>query len=385
MRNSDAEIAVVGVGMWGAATLWRLAERGHDVVGIDRFEPGHGFGSSVGGSRMFRLTCLEHPGLVPLARRSLELWRRLEHDSGAGLLNQSGALLIGPPHGHIVGGTLRSARTHDITVETLSRTDIHARFPGHAGLSEDEIAIWEPSAGLLRAEDSVRAAAAAAVRAGATLMTDTRVQTIEPAGDGVIVHTPTGTLRVRRVVLTVGSWLSSFTTTLPLRTVRFPVTWFEPRSDTTLFELERLPVFMRELPDGTVLWGNGSESGNPVKLGIEVHGRTPAPFDPEVPHRTILRADWRAVADRLPTYLPGLHPEPSQVAVSMITRTPDGQFILGHLDGDRRIIVAGGCNGHGFKHATGIGELLADFAEDETPRYPVEFTAAGRPWIDVMP
>jgi sarcosine oxidase len=43
----------------------------------------------------------------------------------------------------------------------------------------------------------------------------------------------------------------------------------------------------------------------------------------------------------------------------MVTQTPDGQFLIGRPGGDPRLVVAGGCSGHAFKHATGIGELVA--------------------------
>ena len=32
MRQFDTDIVVVGLGAWGASALWRLAERGVDVV-----------------------------------------------------------------------------------------------------------------------------------------------------------------------------------------------------------------------------------------------------------------------------------------------------------------------------------------------------------------
>ena len=48
----------------------------------------------------------------------------------------------------------------------------------------------------------------------------------------------------------------------------------------------------------------------------------------------------------------------------MITRTPDAQFIVGRYRGN--ILVAGGDNGHAFKHAPAIGEVLARQAQGST-------------------
>lgn len=50
----------------------------------------------------------------------------------------------------------------------------------------------------------------------------------------------------------------------------------------------------------------------------------------------------------------------------MIMRSPDGQFQIGRPRRDRRLVV-GGCSGHAFKHASGIGEVSAQVVCDETP------------------
>ncbi|MGH3658376.1 MAG: FAD-dependent oxidoreductase, partial [Micromonosporaceae bacterium] len=73
MRTSAAEVIVVGAaGTMGSAALWQLAVRGVDVLGVDRFEPGHDRGSGHGESRIIRTAYFEHPSYVPLVRSS---WR----------------------------------------------------------------------------------------------------------------------------------------------------------------------------------------------------------------------------------------------------------------------------------------------------------------------
>ena len=44
-------VAVIGGGVMGAATSWRLAKRGVDVVCFDRHSPPHALGSSHGEDR----------------------------------------------------------------------------------------------------------------------------------------------------------------------------------------------------------------------------------------------------------------------------------------------------------------------------------------------
>jgi sarcosine oxidase len=157
-----------------------------------------------------------------------------------------------------------------------------------------------------------------------------------------------------------------------------PITWFrplEPHDDT--FRLEQFPVFMRELDEGTILWGNGAEGGHDVKLGIEDRSDAP-PLDPEAYDRSVGPDDWSALTGLLPAKLPGLEPLPSKVAVCMLTRTPDGQFVIGRPGGDPRVVVAGGDNAHGFKHATGIGEALAEIVRGEETTVPIGFMSPNR-------
>jgi sarcosine oxidase len=56
----------------------------------------------------------------------------------------------------------------------------------------------------------------------------------------------------------------------------------------------------------------------------------------------------------------------------LVNDSPDGQFLVGQLSGQPRIIVAGGDSGHGFKHAAGVGELLAQIVAGER-----QYCAAG--------
>ncbi|MFD9895034.1 N-methyl-L-tryptophan oxidase [Amycolatopsis sp. NPDC059027] len=378
MTRQDADVLVIGLGAWGSAALWRLRQRGVDVIGVERHGIGHAFGSSHGGSRMFRITCLEHPGLVPLARRSLALWRELETTAGSHLFHPVGGLLIGPEDGKTVGGTLRAAAEHGVDVERLAAADLRARYPQHTGLHPDHIGVWEPSAGILRPEAAVRAAVRLAEAGGARIHPHTTVTGIELIPGGVLVHTPARTFRTGQVVVTAGAWLPTLVPGLPLDAIRMPINWFAPDGDREPFALHRFPVFMRQLDDGRVLWGNGREGEHEVKLGLEDGGDDPRPFDLDGEDRSVSASDWQALTPLLPEVLPGLDPVPAKVAVCMFSRTPDGQFVLGRPRRDPRLVIAGGCNAHGAKHATGIGDVLADLVLGRDPVCALGFTDPNR-------
>jgi len=129
MANSRGyDVIVVGLGGMGSSTLYHLARRGVRVLGLEKFEARHDRGSSHGDSRIIRETYFEHPLYVPLVQRAHELWRDLETATGKSLMTINGGLMIGPPDGSVVTGTLRSASEHGLPHEVLSPSEARSRF-----------------------------------------------------------------------------------------------------------------------------------------------------------------------------------------------------------------------------------------------------------------
>ncbi len=202
-----ADVVVVGLGAMGAATLHALARSGVRAVGIDRYHPPHDLGSTHGESRITRLAVGEGTAYAPLVRRSHEIWREIEAETGEQLMLQTGGLIIGSGepgalvHGHadFVGRTIAVAEQHAIAHEALDADAIARRFP-QLGLRGDERACYEPSAGLVFPERCVAAQLRLAERCGATLRLGERVLLVQAAGSGVVVTTDRGALHTGRVL-----------------------------------------------------------------------------------------------------------------------------------------------------------------------------------------
>ena len=383
MADLDADVVVVGLGAWGSQALWRLATRGVDVVGVERFGIGHAMGSSHGATRLFRVACMEHPGLVPIAQRARDLWYELGELTGQVLLRQTGGMMTGPENGHVVRGTLEAARGAGLDVEILDREALAARLPSYAGLADDDIGVWDPAAGITYPEAGVSAAVDAARKAGAEVLANTRVTAITPDDTGVTVSTAVSTIRAGRAIVSAGPWMRDFTD-LPLITRRIPMFWFtgpEP-ADTApggRFDLDAFPVFIRELADGNVLWGHGASEDYAVKVGLESQSRnTNRSIDPDQVDRVVHPSDHETLSAEIAQAFPGLGPQPADSVVCMFTDSPDGQFILGPAPGHPRITLATGDSGHGYKHAPAIGELLAQQSLDEPPFTPIDFLSPTR-------
>jgi sarcosine oxidase len=200
------------------------------------------------------------------------------------------------------------------------------------------------------------------------------VTAIEPDADGVTVRTPTVDFRANQVVVTAGAWLGTLVPGLPLTVRRTPMFWFAPRDPaSTDFDLAHFPAFIWHRP-GADLWGHGSGTGFGVKVGLADAGMTTSGGDPDELDRYLHpAADFDQLSAAVESAFPGLDPRPASVIPCLVTDTPDGQFVIGRRAGAPRIVLAGGDSGHGFKHAGGIGELLAQLTLDEQPYCATEF------------
>lgn len=363
----DADVIVVGLGAMGSNVAWRLAERGVRVLGIERFTPGHAQGSSHGHTRLFRVACLEHPNLVTMARRSRDLWLDLEAITGRGIFEQTGALSIGPATSTVISGPLAAAEEHGLPIERVNRADIEHYTRGHENIPDDWEAIWDPEGGVVRPEEGVLAAIEAARKAGARIVADTRVTDIRLVDGEVEVVTPTNVFRAPEAVVTAGAWLGKLVPDLPVRSLRVPMTWFAPKdAQDDRFNVDKLPVFIRSIDNETACWGHGAIDGHDAKIGLDWDDKYQWTDADEI-DRGISRDDTERVSQAVAHALPGLDPVPSRTTTCVVTHSPDGQFLIGRPGGDPRLTIGGGCSGHAFKHATGIGELIAQMISGETP------------------
>jgi sarcosine oxidase len=370
MEAIRKDVVVVGLGGFGSAALWRLAQRGVDVAGIERHGIGHHLGSSHGDTRLFRIACQEHPGLAPVALKSLELWTGLGEQAGQQLVRQSGCLSTGSPGSRPVRGAIEAAAAAGLPVVQLSHEELVARQPQYAGLAPGDVAVWDPGAGVCYPERNVRAQAEAARKLGADVYPHTMVTAIEADGGGVTVRAPTAAWRAQHVVVAAGAWLGTLVPGLPLAPRRTPLYWFRPRDPgSDEFTLEKFPAFIWQRSSGEHLWGHGSADHYGVKIGLDPARATAADaIDPEEMDRYIhLDTDVDELAASVARAFPALEPRPAKAIPCVVTDSPDEQFLVGRLPAEPRIVVAGGDSGHGFKHAAGVGELLAQIVTGESP------------------
>lgn len=355
----DTDVVVVGLGAMGTAAALAFARAGARVIGLEA-EPvvGHAVGSSHGESRIIRQAYFEDPAYVPLVQEAWDGWQKLERDTGASLLTRTGGLMIGRPEADVVAGSVRSARLHGLSHELLSANEARRRF-GQFRWRDDELAVFEPMAGVLRPEVGVRLAADEARAKGADLRWGRRVTGITSDGRGVrVVCSDGGAVRASWAVLAVGAWSNAYLgDRLKLQVERQVQLWF-PWEHAGRCTPATSPVFIHEAPGGGQYYGFPSLDGQTMKVARHHGGQV---TEPDRLARGLEEDDWRPLLDEARELVPGLRDgPPTRAAVCMYTNSPDGHFIVGRHPERAQIVVLAGFSGHGFKFAPAIGRLARD-------------------------
>ena len=362
---SQLDVIVVGLGAMGSAAAAHAAARGRRVLGIEQFQPAHDQGSSHGRSRVIRMAYFEHPAYVPLLRRSYELWRRLEVETGRDLLRITGGLMIGAPDSEVVAGSLRSAREHQLDHQVLDAAEIRRRFPAFTA-QQGTVALHEPEAGVVFPEEAIRAHLDIAVDNGARLHFDERVDDWQVLPSGVIeVRTARGRYETERLVLSPGPWASRLFKIdwLPLAVEPQQLYWFLPAGGAAPFAPDRFPVYIWDLGDGVQFYGFPADRDGRVKVAF---------FRSKIQGEAAIR---EALAPALPSLAKGTLVE---TVMCKYTLTPDHHFVIGRHPDHANVVIASPCSGHGYKFASVIGEILADLAIDDATRHPIALFAPER-------
>lgn len=374
MSKPQSDVIVLGLGGMGAATAFHLASRGKSVVGIDRYQPGHRYGSSHGKTRIIREAYFEAPEYVPLVRRAYQLWRELENDSRQSLLSIHGLLTMGQPDSELVSGVLKSSEMYGIACESLDRAEIMRRYPG-AVPSEDMVGVYEPTGGLLDPEKCIDAHLELARRNGATIRDGERVTTWRSTASGVEVVTDQDTYRAEQLVVTAGPWTGRILNDLDLPLECWRV--FFAHYDSVkrdYYTPDVYPITLWDTPTGSY-YAIPYLQGQGVKVGRHDSGDV---VDPETMKRTVDVAELRRQTETIERYMPGSTGRVLEAETCIYTVTPDHHFIVDRHPEHENVMFACGFSGHGYKFATVIGEVMADLSEHGRTEHPIGFLSIDR-------
>ena len=353
----DGKLAVIGLGSIGSMALWQASRLSDSVVGFEAQSPAHARSAVGGDTRLFRMLYRGTPGYYPILQRSRDLWAELEAESGQDILTRCGGLSIGTVDGPYIPSLLETTRLNGADHEILSREVMAERYPQH-NLRPDDIAVFDPHAGALRTDRAVTAAVAAAQANGATVHTNTPIDSITETADGVLVTSGEKSWTFENVIVSSGGWsqrLMPDYLKAATQTKRIFLSWFVAR-DAAEFSPERFPIFIR-ISGNHSMYGAPTVDGVTVKATLDGRG-APTPQADSVP-RDLTPAEIAETTETVTEFFPGLVPNIVRSDAFPDLFTKDGHALLGHLGESSRIYCATGFSGGGFKMASGYGEIAA--------------------------
>jgi len=360
------DVIVLGVGGVGSAATYHLARRGADVLGLERFDVPHQNGSSHGRTRLLQRLLDVDPATMALAERAHEGWRALETETDTDLLSETGSIAVAVDSDDPVASARRACERHDLDYERLDGATLAERFPGY-DFPDDADALYQPDGAVVASERGLVAHVAAALDHGGTVRARERVVDWSLTDDGVRVDTDRETYGADRLVVTAGAWAADAVDRLAdvVDPCRHATAWFAPdgddgaggtAADSRLAE-ETLPPFVATVSDenyygvpGTALPG--------MKFG-RADFRSTDPDDLAGP----TQADERPLREFARRYVPGASGSTLRLNTGLVTKSPDGRFVLDTL-AEGRVAVAAGLSGRGYKFAPALGEVLTDLVLD---------------------
>jgi len=367
MAKTTTDVVVVGGGIVGCFCAYYLARAGVGVVLVER----DAIAGATSGSCMGHLMVVPNPhALYELTHKSVVLWHGLVDQLDDFEHNPTGTLWLATSDEDmdLLVGLRDTLASYGDSSQLLGSEELREAEPGLA--PDLPGALFYPTDGVVMPMLAAGAAARAAVRLGARLMTGTRVTGMRRGSGGAVegVLTDRGEIGCSEVVNAAGVWAPEVGADLGL-----PPVPIHPRRGELAITMPGESPVRRQLLEVSYLRTTESKAAGPEDVGQDPGGqalnvqpqshdtcligstRQFAGFGREVDRGLLARSLERAVR-----FVPGL-------AGARLTRTwaglrpftADGLPIVGPVPSAPGLYMAAGHEGLGITLAPITGELVA--------------------------
>lgn len=382
-----AKAVIIGGGIVGCSTAYHLAQLGWtDTVLLERkkLTSGTTFHAAglVGQLR-------SSANITQLLGYSVDLYDRLEAETGQATgwkMNGGLRLACNQERWTEVKRQATTAHSFGLDMQLLSPKEAQELWPL---MTIDDVvgAAFLPTDGQANPSDITQSLAKGARMAGARIMEDTKVTSIEvEKGKVKAVITDQGRIECEVVICCAGQWsrilAASVGVNVPLVSVEHQYMVTEPidgvTSDMpTLRDPDRLTYYKEEV-GGLVM---GGYEPNPIPWATD---GIPKGF-----HYTLLGSNFDHFEQLMELSL-GRVPAFETAGIKDLVNgpesfTPDGNFILGEAPELDNFYVGAGFNAYGIAAGGGAGMALAEWVDKGEPPYdlwPVDIRRFGRPHFD---
>jgi sarcosine oxidase len=354
--GTSYDVAVVGAGVFGAWTAYRLRLAGRRVAILDAYGPGNARSSSGGQTRVIRMGYGAQEIYTRWSMRSLELWKSAFGELGRAFFQPIGVLWMARTEDPLTTASLATLRKLGVRHERLDRAELEKRWP-QIDFGPITWAIYEPGSGILMAFHAVQAVVNMAIGRGADYLQE---QVVPPSGKGRLDALATRSGRkvsAGTYVFACGPWLPKvFPDLLGERIfpTRQEVFFFGPPPGDPRYRAEAMPVWADFSEE---IYGIPDVKGRGFKVAPDRHGPE---FDPDTGVRVTTPETLARVRDFVSRRFPGLKDAPVVgTEVCQYENTSNGDFLIDRHPELENVWLAGGGSGHGYKHGPAVGEYVA--------------------------
>ena len=386
-QPTSARAVVIGGGIVGCSTAYHLAKLGWtDTVLVERHKLTSGSTFHAAGLVGQLRTSAN---ITQLLGYSVDLYKRLEEETGQATgwkMNGGLRLACNSERWTEVQRQATTAKSFGLEMHLLSAREALDMWPL---MQVDDVvgAAFLPTDGQANPSDITMALAKGARMAGATLLEDTNVESIEVV-DGVVraVVTDRGRIECDKVVVCAGQWTRTLAATVGVNVPLIPVQHQYiiteqidgvTRTMPTLRDPDRLTYYKEEV-GGLVM---GGYEPDPLPWAV---GGIPRDFNFK-----LLDSDFDHFAPMMELAM-GRVPALQTAGINQLINgpesfTPDGNFILGEAPELKNFFVGAGFNAFGIAAGGGAGMALAEWVHRGVAPYDlwvVDIRRFGRPHLD---
>lgn len=366
MKARRADVIIVGGGIMGSATAFFLRQRGRSVILLERGLLGQqASGTNFGNVRRQGRFLPQ----LPLANRSLDIWRRLPELIGEDVeFLASGHIRVcyGQERVGMLEEYARAARTYGLDLELFAGPRMRARFPFLG--AEVGAASYSALDGHANPRLAAPAFGRAAARNGAQIFENTEVTTIEKEGGDFLATAADGrAFRAPALLVAAGAWADKLCVQfgepvdLVARGPQMGVTEPVPYGVKTVVGVssprDEEILYFRQIPRGNIIFGGG--------------GRGPAYPDLQrayvMPKNTLNQLKQ---LQRVAPALANLHV--IRVWSGVESYMPDDLPVMGPSARVSGLHYAFGFCGHGFQLGPGVGDVMAELIATGRSTTPIE-------------
>jgi len=366
------DLIIIGLGSMGSAAAYYASRSGLDVLALDQFSPPHKKGSHSGDSRIIRMAYFEHPDYVPLLQRAYSNWQQLEDITGEIHFHKTGLVYFGDNSNKLISGVRRSAKKYQIALEEFSDEEVANRFTQFK-TPDHHSCIYEPNAGYVISSQTIQSYQSLAKTHGSTLRADSKVLSWTRSKDQIIVNTVSERFTTDKLILTAGAWTRSLLkeslSKIKLSTTRQSYFYFEPKLPTRFHasQFSCWNIQAEEYPGLYYGFPYKAKNSNSKEYGLKLAHHIPATeIDPNESLKEPSAEEINQAFSFLEKYIPDAAGKLISANSCIYTNSVDEDFIVDYLpDSDKRVILACGFSGHGFKFVPAMGELLSQMAQGQ--------------------